>query len=132
MSTRILFFAGLLAALVIIASCFMPWAYYADLNQYFTGFYSYKNYYGKPGKFISWLAGLAFLLMLVPKVWAKRINLFLTALLLGYAIKNYIAFSSCYNAYCPEIKPGLYLMLSSAIVLMIASVFPDLKIEKKA
>ena len=110
----------------------MPWAYYADLNQYFTGFYSYKNYYGKPGKFISLLAALAFLLMLIPKVWAKRINLFLTALLLGYAIKNYIGFSSCYNAYCPEIKPGLYLMLSSAIVLMIASVFPDLKIEKKA
>jgi hypothetical protein len=122
---------GLLACILLVVACFMPWAYYADIKETFTGFYSYKNQYGKPGKFLTLVAVLAFTLMYLPKIWAKRSNLFVCAIGVGYAIKSYILFTSCYNAYCPEKKMGIYLVLLSTIVMLIAAIFPDLKMKGK-
>ncbi len=122
---------GLAACVLLVVACFMPWAYYADIRETFTGFYSYKNEYGRPGKFLSFAAALAFLLMYLPKVWAKRVNLFLCAIALGYAIKTYILFTSCYNAYCPDKKAGIYLMLICSVVMLAAAIFPDLKMRSK-
>jgi hypothetical protein len=30
---------GIVAALLLIAACFMPWAYFPDLGKNFTGFF---------------------------------------------------------------------------------------------
>lgn len=120
-----------MACILLVVACFMPWAYYADIKETFTGFYSYKNQYGKPGKFLTMVAILAFTLMYLPKIWAKRSNLFVCAIGVGYAIKSYILFTSCYNAYCPEKKAGIYLVLLSTIVMLIAAIFPDLKMKGK-
>jgi hypothetical protein len=67
--------------------------------------------------------------MVLPKIWAKRANLFVCALGVGYAIKSYILFASCYNAYCPEKRVGLFLMLAATIIMLLASIFPDLKLK---
>jgi len=77
------------------------------------------------------MALIAFALMMLPKIWAKRTNLFVCALAVGYAIKTYILFSSCYNAYCPEKKAGIFIMLLSTIIMLVSSAFPDLKINKQ-
>lgn len=122
---------GLIACIALILSCFMPWAYYADIKETFTGLYSYNNNYGKPGKFLIFFAVVGFVLMYLPKIWAKRTNLFLCAISVGYAIKTYILYTSCYNAYCPEKKAGIFLMLFSTVVMLIAAFFPDLKINHK-
>ena len=124
-------FIGILACVVLIIACFIPWAYYADINESFTGFYSYQNQYGKPGKFLVLIAVLALTLMLLPKIWAKRTNLFVCAIGVGYAVKSFILFTSCYNAYCPEKRAGIYLMLISTIVMLIAAALPDLKLPAK-
>ncbi len=115
---------GILACLLLVASCFMPWAYYPDLKQEFTGFYSHRNFYGKPGKFLVLLSGLSLACMLLPRLWAKRAHLFIAALLVGYAVKSFILFTSCYNGLCPEKKPGIYLMLFSALLVLGASFLP--------
>ncbi len=122
---------GIAACVTLIISCFLPWTYHADLNQSFTGFYSYDNHYGKPGKFLVISALIVLVFMILPKVWAKRANLFVSAFAFAYAIKTFILFGSCYNNYCPQKLFGLYLMLGSAIVMLIASVFPNLKITDK-
>lgn len=132
MLTRILHTAGIMACIIMIMACFLPWTYHADINETFTGLYSYKNQYGRPGKFIILMTSIILLFTLLPKVWAKRTNLFLGALLLGYAIKTYVLFSSCYNAYCPEKKSGLILMLSMSIVILISVIFPKMNIKKEA
>ena len=124
MFLKILHWAGVAACIALVASCFMPWAYYADIQQTFTGFYSYKNEYGRPGKFLLFVGLITLIFMLLPKVWGKRINLFLTALGVGYAIKTYILFTSCYNAYCPEKKAGIYLMLIASVIMLAAAIFP--------
>ena len=131
MAPKIFHRLGLLACVLLIISCYLPWGYFADINQTFTGFYSYQNNYGKPGKLLFATAIIVFVLMLLPKIWAKRTNLFVCALGVGYAIKSYILFSTCYNAYCPQLQPGIYLMLFSIIVMMLAAVFPDLKLQDK-
>ena len=131
MFVKILHWLGIAACLTLIISCFLPWTFHADVNEYFTGFYSYKNYYGKPGKFLVFFGVIILVFMILPKVWAKRTNLFLSAFLVAYAISRLIAFGSCYNNYCPQKLFGLYLMVGSTVVMLVASVFPELKITNK-
>jgi len=128
MLTKVLKIAGIVACITLVASCFIPWAHYADLNQTFTGFYSYNNQYGKPGKFLSLIAVIVLAFILLPKIWAKRSNIFIAALGVGYAVKTYILFTSCYNAYCPEKKIGIFLMLVSSVVMLLSAIFPDMKL----
>lgn len=128
MSVKILYWAGILACIVLIICCFVPWTYHADVDKTFTAFFSEKNQYGKPGKFLIFFAVVSLVLIIVPKVLAKRINLFLSAFTVAYAIKTYILYTSCYNAYCPEKKAGIYIMLFSTVIILIAAVFPNMKI----
>ncbi|HMK03999.1 MAG TPA: hypothetical protein VK489_07410 [Ferruginibacter sp.] len=133
MFVRYLHWLGIAACITLIISCFLPWVYYADIKQTFTGFYSFKNEYGRPGKFLVATGLLILVFMLLPKLWAKRANLFIGAITLAYGVKSYILFSSCYNNYCPEKLYGLYIMLFSTIVMMITVMFPKLDIaENKA
>ena len=120
---------GILAATTLIASCFLPWAWYPDLNENFTGFYTHENNYGKPGKIFVFLSAIAVVLFLVPRVWAKRTNIFLCALILAYALKSFILFGSCYAGICPEKKLGLWLMLISCVLLMVMAFFPGYKLK---
>ena len=135
MVPKILHWIGLAACIVLIVSCFLPWAYYADATitdeaqRTFTGFYSYMNNYGRPGKMLVTIGVIVFILMVLPKIWAKRANLFICALGVGYAVKTYILFVSCYNAYCPEKKAGVYLMLTATIIMLVASAFPQLALK---
>ncbi len=121
---------GLLAAMALIISCFLPWAYYPDIDKTFTGFFSEKNQYGKPGKVFVCLAVLMMVLFLLPKVWAKRINIFIGVLVVAFAIKTYILFTACYRGNCPHAETGLYIVMIASLILLIASVLPDLELKK--
>jgi hypothetical protein len=137
MFVRILHWLGIVACLALIISCFLPWGYYADsqianeADRVFTGFYSYKQYYGKPGIIFSFFAFMILGFMFLPKVWAKRANLFMSAFMLAYAIRTFIVFGSCYNNYCPQKLFGLYLMLGCTIIMMLASAFPNVNLSDK-
>lgn len=124
---------GLSACVALFVACFAHWTYHDDLHEFFTGFYSEKNAYGKPGIFLCFFAALSALLILIKRIWAKRFHLFLSALFVGYAIKTYTLYTSCYNAYCPQKQFGIYLMLVSTIIILIASVIPkmELKVTKE-
>ena len=131
MTLKILKWIGFAACVVLIIACFLPWTYHADINKTFTGFFSEQNIYGRPGKFLTFYAIASAVLILLQKVWAKRVHLFFAALTLGYAIKTYILFTSCYNAYCPDKKIGIYLMMICCVVILVAAIFPDMKAPTK-
>jgi hypothetical protein len=120
-----------LACGLVLLSCWTPWAYYADLNKSFNGFFSEKNMYGKPGILFSFIAIFSALLIPIDKIWAKRTNIIVAAINLGYLIKTYILFTSCYNAYCPEKKFGIYLLIAGSVLLIITAFFPDTKLAEK-
>ena len=128
---------GLLACILLVIACFLPWTYYADphiateAERTFTGYHTYHNQYGRPGKFLTFFAVIIFAFMLLPKIWAKRANLFIAALGVGYAIKSFVLFAACYNAYCPERRLGLYLMVVCSVLLLVAAAFPDMKLSEE-
>lgn len=119
----------LLAGLGLIVSSFLPWTYYPDLDKVFTGFFSERNFYGKPGKVFVFFAVVSIIFSLIEKIWAKRFNLFFAALNLAYLIKTYILFTNCYGGTCPEKRYGIYILIASGILLLITSLFPDQRIE---
>ena len=119
---------GVALCMLLIVSTLLPWAFYADLGKNFTGFYSENNTYGKPGKFFAAFAVVAIILTLVNKVWAKRTLLFLAPVNIGYLIKTYILFTTCYNTYCPEKKIGLYLLIISSVGIMVIALLPKLNL----
>jgi hypothetical protein len=120
---------GLLAAATMVMASFLPWTFHADLNKTFTGFFSENNTYGKPGKFLIIFASLLAAGYVIPRVWAKRTILFVAAINFAYALKTFLLYSSCYGGYCPEKKIGLWLMIISATIMLIAAVFPDMKVR---
>ena len=112
---------GIAAALLLILFCFIPWAYYPDLQQSFTGFYSKDNHYGKPGKAFIFLSVLSILFFLIPALWAKRANQFISVMNFAYALKTYLLFASCYLGICPQIKMGLYGILVFPLIILVCS-----------
>ncbi len=119
---------GPLACIALVVSCFLPWAYYPDLNKSFTGFFTEQNVYGKPGMVFSFFAATSLVLIFVNKIWAKRTLIFFAALNLGYLLKTYVIFTSCYKGYCPQKEYGLYCVIISSVVLLLVSFFPDIKV----
>ena len=120
---------GLIACVLLVISCFLPWAFYPDLHKSFNGFFSEMDIYGKPGKVFIFFAVLSAILILLNKIWAKRTLIFLAAFNVGYLIRTYILYTSCYRAFCPEKQYGLYLLIVGCVLLLIVSFFPDLKLK---
>ena len=120
---------GLTGCALLIISCFLPWAYYPDINKNFTGFFSQENVYGKPGIIFVFVAVMSALCILIDKVWAKRTFLFFAALNIAYLIKTYILFTSCYNTICPTVKYGFILVILSSLFIIMAAIFPKSKIR---
>lgn len=120
---------GVLSAVLLIASCYIPWTYYPDIQEQFSGFYSKDGIFGKPGKAIIFLTVIVALFLLLPKIWAKRTNILVAGILLAYCIRCFIVYTACYGGTCPDKLSGIWLMLFSAIVLLIATLFPDMRVK---
>ena len=124
-------FWGILACAMVAVSCFLPWTFYPDLGKSFTGFYSEDNIYGKPGKVFIFLVVISAALILIQRVWAKRVLLFVAAINLAFLIKTFVLYSTCYSALCPVKQYGLYLLMAGSILLMLASILPDMEVKNK-
>ena len=124
-------YLGITVALLLIVFSFIPWAYYPDLQQNFTGFYSKQNNYGKPGIAFIFLSVLSIIFFLFAKLWSIRANQFVAVLIFAYALKSYFLFSACYQGICPEIRVGLIGILGFSALILICSLLSkeDLKIK---
>lgn len=123
---------GIAAALLLILFCFFPWAYYPDLQENFTGFYTKQNNYGKPGKAFIFLSIVSILLFLLPKLWAKRVNQFVCVLILAYALKTYVIYAGSYAGIRPEVKPGLIGILVCSVVIITSSLLSKADIRSNS
>ncbi len=121
---------GIVAAIIMVAACFMPWTYYPDIDQTFNGFYSYQNVYGRPGKAITVLAIICIIFFLIPRIWAKRWNIFFGVITLTYVLKTFILFSGCYRGICPTKLYGVWVTLVAAIVVLLGVLLPTGRTDK--
>jgi hypothetical protein len=111
---------GIIGAALVIIGCFLPWTFHADVNEYFTGFYSKNNLYGRPGKYLIIFTVVVLIGLFVQKYWAKGMALFVAAFSFAYSITAYVRYSSCYKAYCPSKQIGLFLTPLGCFLLLIA------------
>jgi hypothetical protein len=114
-------YAGISAALLLILFCFFPWAYYPDLQQNFTGFYSIQNNYGRPGIAFVFLSAISIILFGIARLWSRRVNQFVAVLIFAFALKTYSLFAACYKGICPQVKAGLVGVLVFSFIILISS-----------
>jgi hypothetical protein len=122
---------GIAAALLLIGACFLPWAYYPDLQKEFTGFFSEGNAYGRSGKVFVFFSVVEIVLFLIPKVWAKRANILVAAMTIAFGVKSYILFTACYRGICPDKRLGIFLVLIVPFIILAAAVLPDMPVKEE-
>jgi len=121
---------GVLAAILLVASCFTPWVIIESKNITVSGIDATGTNYGKPGYFHFIMVFFFLLFSFIQKIWAKRFNLIVVGLNLAWAVRNYFVITACSGGECPAKQSGFWLMLLSSVLLLVASFFPDVELEK--
>lgn len=119
---------GFLASVVLVVACFFPWVFIESKNITVTGLESRGTNFGKPGYFHFFLVAFYIVFNFTPRIWAKRINLLVCALNIGWAARNYFIISACAGGECPEKQAALYIILGSSFVMLIAALLPNVKL----
>ena len=125
---------GLAAAILLVVSCFTTWVFIESANIKLSGVDTTGTNYGKPGYFHFVLAGIFMVCTFVQRIWAKRLNLLITALNVGWAVRNIFVLAACSGGDCPVRESGIWLMLVASVLMLLSALFPDMKLpeEKKA
>ena len=121
---------GLAAVIILVIACFMPWVQIESKGITVTGLDARGTNYGKPGYFNLVMSVFFLFFHLVSRVWAKRANLAVTALNLGWAFRNYFVISLCQAGECPDKEIGLFMMVIGAVFMLISALFPDMKLPE--
>jgi len=128
---RYMKWVGLFAVILLIVSCFLPWVIIPSKNIVVSGIDSTGTNFGKPG-YTHFLLSFFFIIFhFIPRLWAKRSNLLVVALNIAWAIRNYFIISMCREGDCPEKQLGLWLVLLASVLILVAALFPDIKLKEE-
>ena len=119
---------SILAAIVLIVSCFFPWIIIKSKNITVTGMDVAGLAYGHYGYFLIPLAIIFILLQLINKIWAKRLNVAISAIIVTIAFACLWIFR-CEYGECPEKQTALYIMFACSMVVLLGSLLPDIKLK---
>lgn len=122
---------GLLAVALLIVSCFLPWVIIHSRNIIVSGIDSGGTNFGKPGYTHFILSFFFIIFHFTPRLWAKRWNLLIVALNIAWAVRNYLIVSMCREGECPEKQTGLWLALIGSALMLLAALFPDIKLKEE-
>lgn len=128
---RLIKWIGFAAAVTLILSCFITWAALPARNISISGVDATGTSFGKPGYFHLLLGGLFLIFHFIPRIWAKRTNLAVTAINLAWAARNYFLITACRAGECPEKHTGIYLVVICSVILLVAALFPDMKLPEQ-
>jgi len=119
---------GLLVSISLVIACFMPWVTIDSKSLVLSGVDTSGTTFGKPGYFHFFLVVFFIFCTFVQKVWAKRLNLLITALNIGWAVRNFFIIAGCSGGECPVRKAGIWIILLSSVLMLITALFPDMKL----
>ncbi|HTJ14778.1 MAG TPA: hypothetical protein VL547_22225 [Dinghuibacter sp.] len=120
---------GLVLAFVVVA--WMPWIYIPSIHSTISGMTDDTGKFGKPALFNLFCCAFSLVFFAVPRLWAKRGNIFAATMNLAWALKNFIILSICRQGECPDRKAGFFLMFLIALGIEIMSFLPKLTVQKK-
>lgn len=124
-------YIGVLVALALIASCYVPWVYIESINTTVTGLKAEHTNFGRPGLIHVFMSAIAILLFIIHKIWAKRLNVFIGALNFAWAIRNFLVVTRCELGECPVKKMGIYAVLVLSFFMLLMSMLPKMKVINK-
>lgn len=87
--------------------------------------------FGKPGLFNMVMCIMMIILFVIPAIWSKRTNIFIAALNLAWAFRNYLLISTCMMGECPEKKPALFGLVGLALVIQVMTLMPKVDMSAK-
>ncbi len=122
---------GLAASVLLIISCFSTWVVIVSKNIAVSGVDATGTNFGKPGYFNFLFTFFFILFTLIPRIWAKRTNLLISALNFSWALRNYFIISACRGGECPEKQTSIYLMLIASLLMLASALFPDIKLREQ-
>lgn len=122
---------GIVFCLLLIAACYLPWAFIPSLNFEATGMNSDRLGYGKPGLMHMILCIISIVLFLISKAGAKRVNPFVTAINFAWCVRNFTLYSTCSAGECPVRKWALFLTLLLSFGIFVMSMLPTIKIKRE-
>ena len=122
---------GLAASVLLIISCFSTWVVIVSKNIAVSGVNATGTNFGKPGYFNFLFTFFFILFTLIPRIWAKRTNLLISALNFSWALRNYFIISACRGGECPEKQTSIYLMLIASLLMLASALFPDIKLREQ-
>lgn len=121
---------GLVLVLAFGVAAYLPWIYIPSIHVYVKGMDAGNTLFGKPALFNILCCALSLLFFAIPRLWAKRANLFVATMNLAWALKNLVILSVCRQGECPERQPGLYLMFIFAAGILLMAFLPKLDMKK--
>jgi hypothetical protein len=122
--------AGVIAAVLLIIACFLPWYTIGWKNITITGTEA-GDKLGKPAYWHFVFTIFFLLFTFIPRIWAKQWNVFIAAVNVAWMIRNFFALAVCNGGFCPERQSGIWMVLISSVVMLLSSLFPDFKIQQK-
>lgn len=123
---------GIICCLLLAGVCFLPWVVIESKQIVFTGWNTGNSRFGKPAVLTTVFCAIMVLCFALPFVWSKRLNLFIAALNVAWALRNYIIITACSMGECPVKKTGIYAQLILPMVILICSFLPKINVNKKA
>ncbi len=122
---------GCCLALIVLGSCFFPWVFIESKQLTITGFQTTGTNFGRPAIFIFFTGGLSAFLFLLNKIWAKRLNVFITTFCFAWSISKYLMLSACYAGECPQKQIALFILVFASAIMMLMSFLPKININQK-
>lgn len=122
--------ASVASIIVLVISCFFPWVSIDSRNIVVTGFHAEAIRFGQPAWIHITMAILFLFLLLLNKVWSLKTAFFVSAFNIAWAVRNFIALSSCSGGECPTKHVGLYAMLLSSILASVCMLFIERKVDE--
>ena len=119
---------SIVAAVVLITCCFFPWVIIESKNITVTGMDVAGLAYGHYGYFLIPLAIIFIILQMINKIWAKRLNVAIGALIITISFACIWIFR-CEYGECPQKQIGFYIMFASSIIVFMGSLLPDIKLR---
>jgi len=122
---------GILAVAVLIVASFQPWVYVVSKDLTITGLHTEGTNFGRPALLNIIMSCIAAVFFMVPRLMAKRANIFFCAFNLAWAFRNFLLISMCRGGECPQKQTGIYMLLIAAVIIMLAALFPDIKLKEE-
>jgi hypothetical protein len=136
---RLKYILSLVAIILLVISCFLPWLSFQNKSVVFSGVDEMKLIlnsnkeinWGRPGYFNLFWAAIFLLFLFIKKSWTMWMMLVAAGFNIAWTIRNFVLLPACGGSECPERKEGLYLLLIASLLMFFAAFLSGEKPVKK-